>query len=202
MPTDTFMKLPIDKRKKVIASAKKEFSRVPFSEVSIKNIVEDAEIARGSFYQYFTSKKDLLTYIVKNHIYEIDTIIEKSLKENSGDIFLMNISIYDYVIQKCTDYNEQDFYKKIFQNMKLCEDNFLDIKELFISNDISKYFNLIDISKLNINSREDLNIIINLLFTVTTKAIATYFTYQSKESAKAEYIKQLEYLKNGIYKQK
>lgn len=202
MPTDTFMKLPIDKRKKVIASAKKEFSRVPFSEVSIKNIVEDAEIARGSFYQYFTSKKDLLTYIVKNHIYEIDTIIEKSLKENSGDIFLMNISIYDYVIQKCTDYNEQDFYKKIFQNMKLCEDNFLDIKELFISNDISKYFNLIDISKLNINSREDLNIIINLLFTVTTKAIATYFTYQSKESAKEEYIKQLEYLKNGIYKQK
>ena len=32
---------------------------------SIKNIVEDAEIARGSFYQYFESKEDLLRIYFK-----------------------------------------------------------------------------------------------------------------------------------------
>jgi len=49
MPTDTFIKLSEDKKNKIICAAKKEFSRVPFSEASIKNIVENAEIARRKF---------------------------------------------------------------------------------------------------------------------------------------------------------
>ena len=64
MPKETFLKLSREKQQKVIHSAKKEFARVPIQEVSIKNIVEDAEIARGSFYQYFESKEDLLSYII------------------------------------------------------------------------------------------------------------------------------------------
>ena len=53
------------KKNKIIKAAKKEFERVPFEQTSIKNIVEDAEIARGSFYQYFESKEDLLRVYFK-----------------------------------------------------------------------------------------------------------------------------------------
>ena len=31
--------------------------------MSVKNIVEDAGIARGSFYQYFNSKEDIIEYM-------------------------------------------------------------------------------------------------------------------------------------------
>lgn len=65
MPKETFLKLPEEKKNKIIKAAKKEFSRVPFEQTSIKNIVEDAEIARGSFYQYFGSKEDLLRIHLK-----------------------------------------------------------------------------------------------------------------------------------------
>ena len=58
MPKETFLKLPEEKKNKIIKAAKKEFERVPFEQTSIKNIVEDAEIARGSFYQYFESRED------------------------------------------------------------------------------------------------------------------------------------------------
>ena len=51
MPKETFLKLPNEKKEKIIKAAQKEFERVPIEEVSIKNIVENAEIARGSFYQ-------------------------------------------------------------------------------------------------------------------------------------------------------
>ena len=68
MPTETFYKLAKDKQEKIINSAKKEFSRVPFSETSIKNIVEEAGIARGSFYQYLDTKEDLLSYIMKEYL--------------------------------------------------------------------------------------------------------------------------------------
>ena len=65
MPKETFLKLPEEKKQKIIKAAKKEFERVPIEEVSIKNIVENAEIARGSFYQYFESKEDLLRIYIK-----------------------------------------------------------------------------------------------------------------------------------------
>ena len=47
MPKETFLKLPEEKKNKIIKAAKKEFERVPFEQTSIKNIVEDADIARG-----------------------------------------------------------------------------------------------------------------------------------------------------------
>ncbi len=65
MPKETFLKLPEEKKHKIIKAAKKEFERVPFEQTSIKNIANDAEIARGSFYQYFESKEDLLRIYFK-----------------------------------------------------------------------------------------------------------------------------------------
>ena len=42
MPKETFLKLPNEKKEKIIKAAQKEFERVPIEEVSIKNIVENA----------------------------------------------------------------------------------------------------------------------------------------------------------------
>lgn len=49
MPTETFENLSEEKKLKIIEAAKKEFSRVQFEDTSIKNIVKEAGIARGSF---------------------------------------------------------------------------------------------------------------------------------------------------------
>ena len=64
MPTETFLKLPQEKKNKIIKSAKLEFTRANLQEASIKNIAQGAEMARASFYQYFESKEDLLNYIL------------------------------------------------------------------------------------------------------------------------------------------
>lgn len=65
MPKETFFNLAEEKKEKIINAAKKEFKRVPLEQASIKNIVEDAGIARGSFYQYFESKEDLMRIYYK-----------------------------------------------------------------------------------------------------------------------------------------
>ena len=44
---------------------KTEFSRGSFEEASVSNIVTNAQIPRGSFYQYFESKEDLLRFYIK-----------------------------------------------------------------------------------------------------------------------------------------
>ena len=81
MPKDTFLNLSEDKKNKIINAAKKEYARVPIEEASIKNIVEEAEIARGSFYQYFESKEDLLKYILNSKAKNLEAFLKQSLQE-------------------------------------------------------------------------------------------------------------------------
>ncbi len=64
MPKPTFFNLPEEKRQAIFDLAVEEFALHEYSDVSISRIVERAGIAKGSFYQYFTDKKDLFLYLV------------------------------------------------------------------------------------------------------------------------------------------
>lgn len=65
MSTKTFENLDKEKKQKIIDAAILEFSRTIPDHINIQNIIKDAHIPRGSFYQYFRNKKDLYIYIFK-----------------------------------------------------------------------------------------------------------------------------------------
>ncbi|KXG77465.1 TetR/AcrR family transcriptional regulator [Thermotalea metallivorans] len=65
MPKSTFFNLPEEKREKILQVAIDEFVQYSYHQASINRIVEEAEIAKGSFYQYFEDKKDLFKYIIE-----------------------------------------------------------------------------------------------------------------------------------------
>lgn len=199
MPTDTFNKLPEEKKTKVILAAKKEFARASLKDASIKNIVEDAGIARGSFYQYFDSKEDLLQYLLKEHVEEMNKKLEDTLKETAGDIFQVFISIYDYMVNECINKGEADFFKRIFEELKTSQDNMfmVDMKK-YKPKDISEYYDLVNKKDLRIKSVEEFRLLNRMLHAVTKKAIVCSFRYDSKEKAREDYLKQLEYIKYGV----
>ena len=203
MPTETFMKLPEEKKNKILQAAKEEFTRVPFEQTSIKNIVEGAEIARGSFYQYFTSKEDLLQYMMKDDMDKLDNFIKEKLEETEGDIFEAYLAIYDYMTAKVWKDKDLQFYKRLIENAKVVEDESSilrmpkDIKGPFHQ---EEFIRLIDTSKLQIQNEEDLHIVIQMLYLITRKALVNNFKYQSTEKARKEYLKMIDYLKNGILK--
>jgi AcrR family transcriptional regulator len=64
MPKPTFHNLPDDKRARILEIAIEEFSTYSYAEVSISRIVARAEIAKGSFYQYFENKLDLFRWLM------------------------------------------------------------------------------------------------------------------------------------------
>lgn len=64
MPRQTFFNLPEEKRQAILDVAIDEFAANEYSQVSISRIVDRAGIAKGSFYQYFEDKKDLLFYLL------------------------------------------------------------------------------------------------------------------------------------------
>jgi Transcriptional regulator len=63
MPKDTFNNLSQEKKKRIFEAAVREFSTRRFSEASINQIIKNAGIPKGSFYQYFTDKEDLYLYM-------------------------------------------------------------------------------------------------------------------------------------------
>lgn len=201
IPKETFLKLPEEKKNKIILAAKKEFARVSLEQVSIKNIVEEAEIARGSFYQYFEDKEDLLGFILSNHLEEMNKKMIENIEEANGDIFEFFILIYDSMVDNCSQNKDMEFYKKIFENIKTSEDylfsnNIIRGKPIKIKDLIEK----INTSNLRAETKEDVEIIEKILFAVTNKAIVMRFKYESKEKAREDYLKQIEFLKYGILK--
>ncbi|MDY6866747.1 MAG: TetR/AcrR family transcriptional regulator [Chloroflexota bacterium] len=65
MPTDTFHNLPTKKRDRILEAAITEFAAHPYDAASLSNIARQAEIAKGSLYQYFEDKKEIYRYLIE-----------------------------------------------------------------------------------------------------------------------------------------
>jgi AcrR family transcriptional regulator len=89
MPKDTFFNLPDYKRNRIIKIAIREFAENPYDVASISNIVREAGIAKGSFYQYFENKQDLYRYLIELGTEErLNVIKALPAQDLSGDLFV------------------------------------------------------------------------------------------------------------------
>ena len=200
MPKETFLKLSKEKQEKVINAAKKEFARVPIENVSIKNIVEEADIARGSFYQYFESKEDLLIYILKENSEKLNIKLKNEVSKTNGDIFKLYIFLYDSMLEEFTGNSDQDLFKQIFINLKSSDENIFDIVKNIKPQNIIDYYEQIDKTNLKIESYDDLTVVCDMLNAITRRAVIKNFKNKSKEECRAMFLKEIEYLKHGIEK--
>ena len=199
MPKSTFYNLNKDKKKKIKKAIRNEFSRNPFSKASISNIIEEAQIPRGSFYQYFDDKEDALKYILDEVAQKERKKIIDILNRNSGDIFKTSIESFDYILNKNINEKEIQFLKNVVQEIK--EENIdfqLPIRSNFKST-VEKWN--INTESLNIKSEEDLKYILRILFIVTkTQIMDVILKRISKEKARENLIKQIQILKEGMTK--
>ena len=95
MPTQTFFRLPEEKRARLTAAAWEEFTRTPFSEASINRIIHSAQIPRGSFYQYFEDKEDLFFYLLDTLYDACLALAGEALSEAGGDLFDATPAVFD-----------------------------------------------------------------------------------------------------------
>lgn len=202
MPKETFLKLSNEKQQKVINSAKKEFARVPIQEVSIKNIVEDAGIARGSFYQYFESKEDLLIYIIRENVEKLNNKLNEEIQKKNGNLFEIYISIYDNMVENFVEQDESKLFKQIFENIKSSDESIFKIlKENDKRMEIADYYESIDKTNLRIKNEREFKIVCRMLDVITRNAVIKNFKKDAKEENRKEFLKKIDYLKYGIVKE-
>lgn len=173
MPISTFYNLPEDKKDKLLRSAIKEFTRVSYNEVSINQIVKDAGISRGSFYQYFKDKSDLLVFILQDFLVSLHECALTSLENSNGDIFTMFADLYDCLSVECLQDDHYQFFRNLFTSMRAnneelkqvpCDMNVPDFDPIFFK----EHFNR---DTLVYTEDEDILLLQSLLFNLTKSSV-------------------------------
>ncbi|GAF65102.1 putative transcriptional regulator [Bacillus sp. TS-2] len=201
MPKVTFFNLPDDKQDKLIHAAKEEFSRVPLAKASISNIVNAAQIPRGSFYQYFEDKSDAFFYLLNIKIQENRERMVELIQKNEGDIFKTISDLFEYLI------TEQDqnlhFMKNIFLNMDHRIEH--EFERSFHWYDTDKQMDelnqMINKRNLNMENEDEYKYIIKILGSVLIRSVIEKYSLDlSIEKAIQEFSKEMDLLKKGLQK--
>lgn len=200
MPKQTFFNLKEEKKEKIEKALIKEFSNNTFEKASISNIIAEANIPRGSFYQYFEDKEDAIYYIINKYLEKEKNRIYQYLLKNKGDIFETAINIYEDTA-KITEKNEnEELFKNILQELKKNNINVFDEhKEILKSQrTIEKMINK---TELNIEKEEDLRDFLRIL-NVIIRAISMEVVLKklTVEEGKQRLIREIEILKKGMKK--
>lgn len=116
--------LKTEVREKIISAAVLEFKEHGFSDASIRNIADNAEISLGNIYRYFTNKEALYLAVVNPFIDNMKIVIknefnflEKSTKEISEVLvsFLMEYCDELMIIQKGNSVHYDGFISYIVE---------------------------------------------------------------------------------------
>ncbi|MBQ8189252.1 MAG: TetR family transcriptional regulator [Lachnospiraceae bacterium] len=201
MPTERFLNLPEEKQKRIIQASLREFSRVPFEEVSINRIIQDAGIARGSFYQYFEDKQDLRMYLLGGFRICLEKKIEIYLNQKKGDLFQFFKDALDEIVKEGMQEELKDVCKNVFSQMRYGGDC---MKDIVITTEDGKQWREKVLLQMKENyypeySLEELVLVGEMLIQQIKESIANIFLYEEyAEEIKENYYKKIDLIEAGM----
>ena len=75
------VKAPEIRRQEIIEAAQRLFEKEGYSKTSIEAIIQEAGIAKGTFYYYFKSKQEILRAIVESITWEVKDYFESIVQD-------------------------------------------------------------------------------------------------------------------------
>lgn len=157
------------KRERLLNKAYELFTTKGFTNTSISDIVENADVAKGTFYLYFKDKYDLKDKLVEYKTQELFLAANTSLEENNiHGLEEQLIFIIDFIVEKLR--NDKGLLRLISKNLIMGA-----LRQTLISTekrDNEVYNNFL---KLVENDEYEYNDIDVLLFTVVELAGSTCF---------------------------
>lgn len=203
MPKETFFNLTEEKRNHLLEALEEEFSRVPFYEASISNIIKTAKIPRGSFYQYFEDKEDAYFFILNKQVKQSNQDFIFCLEECEGDIFNAMTKMFALTIKEISVGENLQILKNAFLNMTHeIESTFHKIFNAHGNLDqFQKIATLINFGNLNISSDRELFHLMKIITTITLRNLIEKLARNlSEKEAMNNFLIELELLKKGLYK--
>lgn len=198
MAKQTFLNLSDEKKERVLNALKKEFGRVALKDALVSNIIKDAGIPRGSFYQYFDDIDDAFFYVIGEYSKDIKKFLLERLVKNKGDIIISYRQLYIYILDMIENEVDREYFEKIFLNMNyeieiMFTPNFNDGLNLMVKE--------VDIEKLNISSKFGLGYILDIIESIMlTNIVKSYKRNLSRDKNIEVFEKELALVCAGIMK--
>lgn len=220
MPKETFFHLSKEKQRRIMKAAKKEFSRAPLGEASIAQIIKDAEIPRGSFYQYFEDKEDLYFYYFKSMHRNARQELQVAMEQANGNLFDGFELYFSKMVNEVLQGPNAAFYQNLFMHMDYR--SFHKVAPPFDRShpahhkshrkmqdeEWQVFYDTVDFSLLKLESQEELKTLVKLLMHVVFSTVAEGYRQlltedQAIDTQKIEneFRLKLDWLKNGAAKE-
>ncbi|MEG0078371.1 MULTISPECIES: TetR/AcrR family transcriptional regulator [Enterococcus] len=222
MPKETFFHLTKEKQQRIMKAAKKEFSRVPLGDASIAQIIKDAGIPRGSFYQYFEDKEDLYYYYFQSMRRDSQQELNNAMKEAQGQLFDGFEIYFTKMVKEVLHGENAAFYKNLFMNMdyrsfhKVAPHFGKQSPPPFHAADarqehresMQAFYNMIDLTTLKVQNQKELKILVKMLMHVVFSTVAEGYRHLigqddfDMQEALYDFSMKLNWLKSGATKTK
>ncbi|WP_026564851.1 TetR/AcrR family transcriptional regulator [Bacillus sp. UNC41MFS5] len=204
MPKQTFFNLSKEKQKLLIDAAKKEFSRVPLYEASISNIIKDANIPRGSFYQYFDGLEDIFYFLLHEHSQRNFERLISIMKMNNGDIFATIVDWFKGILIMFEEPENRQYFKNAFLNMNYKVEKAFT-QNMYEEKRKSRFFEIItniDTVNLNVTNEEEIYHIFKIMMAVSFQNLVHAFAKELQiNDVMKTFLLEIELLKKGFYKE-
>lgn len=178
MPNQTFFNLEEKKRKRITEAALDEFSTNDYNSASINTIIKNADIPKGSMYQYFNNKKDLYLYLVDLASEAKLGYISNKIGEGDYTNFFQTLKQMHLTGLKF-ELNNPRLSRLLFNAASETSEEISNIsKEMFSRSD--KYFeDFITRARENGEIRDDINLkFISFIISRVSLSIADYVSYK------------------------
>lgn len=200
MIKSTFYNLPDAKRQRIIDAIVVEFSNTEDEKVSINRIIKRANISRGSFYQYFDDKVDLVEVLLKSFVDRVLVGVNKAFDASKGDIFETFGALLDIIVACGDDPVRHVVLKRLMRNLRVNNDLISDymtnrFRGIDEFKDCCKHFNR---SNLRFQSDEDLELMAQMLTGMLKNALFNYYVAEADyEQVKQRYLKKIQIVRQG-----
>ena len=123
MALDFFYTLKEKKKTRILDAIEKCMQTSEYEKLSINDIAEEADISRGSFYNYFVDKNDAVETLVREKISYISDVFKSSIINNNYSLF---DGIYFGYFQ-IKDTLQKNIFMTIINNLKFFIDTGIKI---------------------------------------------------------------------------
>lgn len=171
MPSKSYERLPLEKKKRILDAAFAEFSAKTLEHASVGSIAKNAGISRTTLYYYFTDINDIFMLVIDTIMNNFKASMNYG-ENNQIDIFEGYYYFFKYVASfKGTE--REGFVKTIFSDMNLRLQKI--ITEPYIQFFVTNKNYVKNLEKLDYENREELLDILFALFSLVTASINYYY---------------------------
>ncbi len=207
MPKKMFFNISKEKQKKFLDTAMSEFTSKPFEQVSVNKIVKKAGISRGSFYTYFDDLESLFNYLFTTVKAERFKYAKDLMIEAKGDYFEFIRKLFVYDFDKYNDEHKYSLFRNYIHYVQTVKKGSIQdyiimevFKELEANNvPLDQY---IAQNKYGLNKQEVLDLFEMIVLIMINTLIKAENEEMSKEEVFKLFFRRLDYIENGVRKDK